>query len=266
MAYTTFNDINEDENIFSLQEANTSDRYKVAYILRSKGNYFLYTLCDNDFLYEIEPRDVNVGQSKKIYNFLCKNKIDLFANCKIMMTAKKKSRKKKFTICCLNQYNKLEKTDLFLKKNLNSWILQDDIYDYMGIIYNDNLTLRVKDGPDKIVTIIPKDYETNYNISKIRIKRPENDIVSFYFNENNINLDIIKNKKAEWRESIDSWAMPFQFPGGLGSIKNTVMTNYDDERIVETLKIDNNIMAIVYKKPFSLIHAFSFGLSKFCKN
>ena len=43
------------------------------------------------------------------------------------------------------------------------------------------------------------------------------------------------------------------------------MTNYDDERIVETLKIDSNIMA-TYKKPFSLIHAFSFGLSKFCKN
>ena len=60
--------------------------------------------------------------------------------------------------------------------------------------------------------------------------------------------------------------MPFQFPGGLGSIKNTGMTNYDEERIVETLKIDSNIMAIVYKKPFSLIHAFSFGLSKFCKN
>ena len=37
MAYTSFNDINEDENIFSLQEANTSDRYKLAYILRSKG-------------------------------------------------------------------------------------------------------------------------------------------------------------------------------------------------------------------------------------
>ena len=160
MAYTSFNDINEDENIFSLQEANTSDRYKLAYILRSKGIYYLYTLGDNDFLYDIEPRDVNVGQSKKIYNFLCKNKIELLANCKIMMTAKKKIRKKKFTICCLNQYNKLEKTDFFLKKTFNSWILQDDIYDYMGIIYNDNLNLRVKDGPDKIVTIIPKDYET----------------------------------------------------------------------------------------------------------
>ena len=42
-AYASFKDVSENQDIFNLDDANMSDEYKVAYILRTRKGYYLYT-------------------------------------------------------------------------------------------------------------------------------------------------------------------------------------------------------------------------------
>jgi len=270
-AYASFKDVSENQDIFNLDDANMSDEYKVAYILRTRKGYYLYKSKDDDDLYikskygyEFE-NDIITSQVKKKKNFLCKNKVDLITNCNIIISAKKTIGVKKYTFKYLNKYNQMESSDLFLKKCMNSWILQNKHFNYMGIIFNDNVYVRGRNNPDKILLVMPTYYEGHVKIPNIPANK-KNNIVLSYINNSNDNLKVYKNKEAVWASSVEAYSLRFQFSGGIASSKNSVIINEIDESIIETLKIDQNIMALVYKKPISLIHAFSIGLSKFWRN
>ena len=266
MSYAHFQDCDDDETLYDIHDANKNLRYKVLYILRKGSNYNLYKLKENDNLYDIKPSFL--GDRNKTLNTICRYPTDIEYGCKLVMSAKKKLGKSEYHFSVLNKYQKLMKSDIYLKRWMNSWVLRDKHFDYLGIILNDNKFIDNKSAPNKTTILMPKIYDHNVKISKLSRACKGTNIVNDYIQGiNNHELFIYYNKKAIWKSSLDVWTLTFLInTGGIQSKKNTVMVSNDGENelsLIESLKVHKNIVAVVYKSPISIIHAFGFGLSKF---
>ena len=181
---------------------------------------------------------------------------------------KKKKFKKNLNLYIKNDYNIFDKSIFNLFKHENYWTMRTKENDYMGVIYNENSIVKKTQKPDEITILLPTDYLKTRVLPKYRLN---NYMLHDYFNYKRNSIKAYYNVPARYNERLDSYVLKFTLSGGIISKKNTIISQEycDDEtylkenHIMETLKINNNVMIVSYKKPFSTIHAFTYGVTRF---
>ena len=268
------------KNKFDIFSNDSDENYKIMYIHKERkmgilkritayipiDSPFLYTQydCDNDSEYlEVQSRPKGKNQLSEIYTSIS----DLKKNCYVPVYAIPTTTLSNKYYYIVKSTDKTEQKKLVIRKSRkNIWEVCSPIKmtnsaeRYMDVVFNFGLDLR-KNKPDNINIYMPR----NLN-SKINFRMDK--LCALYHVENSGVIGY-KNRYPHYNTRLDSYVLDFKIsPGELGipSQKNSSIIRIGQKNntksLMEVLKISRNIISIIYKTPFSTLHAFGYGVAR----
>ena len=253
--YASFSDNELDNDFIKLE--NNNDSYNLFYIIRKGKNFNIYINKDNMNLAD------DSGNSIEIYSN------ELFVkNLEKKYKIKKCFLQNKYNIYYKDDYNHYTQSNLNIVKRENSWILSSKLNEYIGIIYNNNKKTIKKIKPNTVEILLPNnlyDFTNKKNLLERFKTRDFEDIKLHCSQKSRYN-----NKKKCYQMFFFMSTFIRDFDG-IESQKNCKIidpSNFKKKPEVhfEFLKLDKNLFAVIYKQPFSLMHALAISISRFYNN
>jgi len=221
---------------------------------------------------------------KKRMNTVYRSKYSIQKYCKKIILANSTIINSSFTISVINKKGYFSLIPLQIRKKSNIWIVDDPGKEYMNIIYNGKKKRKIKKKyPDSIQVILPKSFLKDHHFFSSIVNRTL--VPSFYWKKNlytsyhNFDrdcLDLFHSKtpilsRKEFSSDINNiYTLSFIVKYGIASEKNSIIIHINDVQetnsYMETIKVNDKMIAIIYKNPFSILHAFAYGLTRIHSN
>jgi len=192
-----------------------------------------------------------------------------FQNWKSNYDLKSVYHKYKLSFIISDKNNKIINLTLIKKLSLINRVWYATRYKYTKSNYPVDELLAIKYNYNIIVTK-PPDIEliTNYNstnksnYNKINSSRDKSYIHYLDNKKNNYSYRKYYNNIPEWSEKVGSYTLKFSMDNLVESVKNMqILDNNSDNIIFEFGKSSTNVFILSFKKPLSMIEAFTIGLT-----
>ena len=280
MSYVDLDD-NICMNNFDILTNDTSERFKILYVTKHRkfgvlsrieahvptDTPYLYKYLDERSSDEYDDMDSEYlchGETRKtdkIMNRIMETKTDLYSHCYTPVYVRPK------TTMNYNYYYKIysiaknRKVPLIISKSLsNVWSVTNKEHNrfYMDVVFNYGFS-RTKDCPDNINIYTPRYTSSDINWSSISPYKlftlKSNSIVPY------------RNVKSRYNRTLDSYVLKFTVGTvGIPSEKNSCMIRTDEtddsKPYIEMLRITKDIISIIYRSPFTFLHAFTYGVAR----
>ena len=267
------------KNDFNIFNCDDTHKYKIMYILKERRLGVLkrisaYIPKKSPYIRDVKniwvENDEYIGGSyvdKEISNEIYDTLYNVKNECYSPLYAKPSftvSNKYYYKVYSTNNKLYYPKPLIIKKTRANIWEVTSDDRRYMDIVYNYGMKKHYKE-PDTIGLYLP-----NYIFNKISyITDGDCNHKNLYQCYNNYKPGIVsyKNRKPIFNYNIDSYILKFNIRGGITSEKNTCFIHsHESDRTknsyMECLRLSKDILAVIYKTPFSSLHAFSFAVSR----
>ena len=267
-------------NNFDILTNDTSERYKILYVTKHRRfgvlnrieahvpteTPYLYTYldeCSSDE-YDMDSEYLCRGETRKtekIMNHIMETKTDLYNRCYTPVYVRPK------TTMNYNYYYKIystaknRKVPLIISKSLsNVWSITNKEHNrfYMDVVFNYGFR-RTVDCPDNINIYTPRYTSGDINWSTISPYKlftlKSNSIVPY------------RNVQSRYNRTLDSYVLKFTVgTTGIPSEKNSCIIRTDEpddsKPYIEMLRISKDIISIIYRSPFTFLHAFTYGVAR----
>lgn len=254
------------EHQFDIFKNDSTDEFKIMYILKKKRFGVLkkisaYIPKDSPFLYkseydmDSEYLDLTVPKKTDIYTSKSQLKRHCYSPIFVVPTT---TIHNKFYYCVQSTDKTRFPQPLVIKKNpTNIWQVTYERKIYMEMLFNYGLGKRT--GEPDLITMYMPNYENEY------INYVWTSPYTMYINDSD-RITAYMNKEPRFNYRRGNYELHFKVSNaGVSSEKNSCIIpidKEDSEPSLEALKLSRDVISVVYKKPFSSLHAFAYGVAR----
>ena len=265
-------DLNDDicQYKFNILQNDDTQEYKIMYIIRNRTfgitrNFMAYIPKQDDKLYKY-VKDIDIDDEllssvdRKVKNPIYNNIKDVITNCYAPVFAIPKftyKNKYYYRVKSTNRIKDCKNLVIKLSKR-NIWEIKNNKQQFMNIVFNHGLGINNNGRPDTVNIFAPL-YRTDVLPYSLKNLHDMYQDFSTY-------VTAFKNKTPVYNSLVDSYVLKFNVNCGIVSEKNSCIIrmsqNNDAKSHMELLKLSHNLVCVIYKTPFSSVHAFGYGVAR----
>ena len=255
------------KNTFDILSNDYSDKFRILYITKHRKFGILNRIeahvpCETPFLYTYISDDDSeyLYENQRIGNKIMESKKDLRNYCYTPIYARPNTTVNYKYYYKIYSTNSSNKEPIVITKSLNNiWSVTDKIFQryYMDIVFNSGL-VKYDDCPDKIQIYKPIYMSSILNWTTSYPHK--------LYTANCKSVIAYRNISSTYNTDLNRYVLKFTVNGGIPSEKNSCFIEKDQtddsKPSLELLRISKDIISVIYRSPFTFLHAFTYGVAR----